>query len=111
MFKSKCCNADTQIEMSPDFFSDNPKKMKVGTCWYKCNKCGKPCNVKNLKMKEKKRIKVSDKATAQALAEFLYKEGMRHGQDINNIVQDLHALEKKWGVKPTKKYVDVWLEP
>jgi len=59
----------------------------------------------------KKKVKVADKATAQALAEFLYKEGIRHGQDIHSIVRDLRALEKKWGVKPTKKYVDVWVEP
>ena len=61
-------------------------------------------------MKEKKRVKVNSKEVAQALCEFLYKEGRRHGQDIYQIVQDLHKLEDKWGVKPTKKYVDTWVE-
>ncbi len=45
MFKSKCCNADVKWVMSPDFAGDDPKKMRVGTCSFECEKCGKPCDV------------------------------------------------------------------
>ncbi len=44
MFKSKCCNMDVKWVMSPDFLGDDPKKMKVGTCSFECEKCGKPCD-------------------------------------------------------------------
>ncbi len=45
MFKSKCCNAGVKWVMSPDFIGDDPKKMKVGTCSFECEVCGKPCDV------------------------------------------------------------------
>lgn len=44
MFKSKCCNTDVKFIMSPDFVGDDPKKMRVGTCSFVCEKCGKPCD-------------------------------------------------------------------
>lgn len=46
MYKSKCCNADAKWVISPDFLGDDPKKMRVGTCSFKCEKCGEPCDVK-----------------------------------------------------------------
>ncbi len=44
MFKSKCCKADVTWVMSPDFPGDDPKKMKIGTCWFQCEECGKNCD-------------------------------------------------------------------
>ncbi len=31
--------------MSPDFVGDDPKKMRIGTCSFECERCGKPCDV------------------------------------------------------------------
>lgn len=45
---------------------------------------------------------VKTKSEAIALAGFLWNEGCRHGEDIRHIVEDLHALEKKWKVRPRK---------
>ena len=46
--KSKCCNADVIIVMSPDFPGDDIKTLEVGTCHYQCKKCGKACDVKEV---------------------------------------------------------------
>ena len=59
---------------------------------------------------KKEIIPVKSKVEAQILAEFLYKEGHRHGQDIWEIVDDLRLLEKKWGVKPRGRYVGKWVK-
>lgn len=56
-------------------------------------------------------VQIKSKTEAQIFCEFLYKEGFRHGQDINRIVEDLRELEKKWGVKPRGKYVGKWVKP
>ncbi|MEO0166586.1 MAG: hypothetical protein ABIL39_10675 [candidate division WOR-3 bacterium] len=53
---------------------------------------------------------MKDKETAQALAEFLHKEATRHMGDIIRIRRDLRKLKEKWGVTPTGKYVDIWIE-
>jgi len=45
MYKSKCCNADVKYATYPDFIGDDPKKMRVGTYSFECEKCGKPCDV------------------------------------------------------------------
>jgi hypothetical protein len=42
-----------------------------------------------------------NKSEAQALANFLYREGIRHWDDIRKIVEDLRLIEKKWNVKPS----------
>ena len=55
-------------------------------------------------------LPVKTLSEAQALCEFLYKEGHRHGDDIWQIVDDLHLLEKKWGVKPRGRYVGKWIK-
>jgi len=44
MYKSKCCNADVKYAIYPDFIGDDPKKMRIGTCSFECEKCGKPCD-------------------------------------------------------------------
>jgi len=46
-FVSKCCRAEAQIVFSdfPDFIGDDPKKQKVGTSWFRCTKCDKPCDI------------------------------------------------------------------
>ena len=44
MHKSKCCNANIRFAISPDFIGDDPKKMRVGTCSFECEKCGNPCD-------------------------------------------------------------------
>jgi len=43
---SKCCLAEVKSEVCSDFIGDNPKTMKIGTCYYTCQKCGQPCDVK-----------------------------------------------------------------
>ena len=60
---------------------------------------------------ERKIVFVKSRAEAQALSEFLYKEGCRHGDDIRKIVDDLHELERKWKVKPRGRYLNVWVKP
>ena len=42
---SKCCGGKIKIDMSPDFPGDDPKTMKIGTCSYRCQECGEPCDV------------------------------------------------------------------
>jgi hypothetical protein len=54
---------------------------------------------------------VRNRAEAQALSEFLYKEGKRHGDDIRKIVEDLRLLERKWKVKPRGIFVGKWVKP
>ena len=49
MYYSKCCNAKVKSEMCPDFIGDNPKEMKIGTCYFICEKCGFDCDVKKYK--------------------------------------------------------------
>lgn len=38
---SSCCHAPVNVGGIPDF----PKDDKPVTCYYKCNKCGMPCNI------------------------------------------------------------------
>lgn len=46
-YKSKCCNAETKLSNpSPDFYGDKPKNMKIGTRFFICSKCNKPCDIK-----------------------------------------------------------------
>jgi len=33
------------MDISPDFFGDDPKTMKVGTSCFICTKCKKPCDI------------------------------------------------------------------
>lgn len=49
LFTSKCCGAEAIIEMHPDFYGDDPKTIKMGTCSFVCEKCGKPCDIKPIK--------------------------------------------------------------
>jgi hypothetical protein len=46
-FISKCCRSEAQIVFSgiPDFIGGDPKKQEVGTCWFRCVKCDKPCDI------------------------------------------------------------------
>ena len=44
---------------------------------------------------------------AQALADFLWYERERHGDDIEQIEMDLKALEEKWRVTPRSRRVHV----
>ncbi|MDD5589207.1 MAG: hypothetical protein PHP92_04085 [Candidatus Nanoarchaeia archaeon] len=42
-YRSVCCNAKVEVVGPlPDFIGD--KNPKIGTCYYKCMKCGEPCN-------------------------------------------------------------------
>ena len=43
---SKCCNFEVSLDISADFIGDDPKKMTIGTCNFRCMKCKKPCDVK-----------------------------------------------------------------
>ncbi len=53
--------------------------------------------------------KLRTKSEAQSLADFLWNEGMRHGEDIYRIVDDLRKIEKKWKIKPrrVREFVEV----
>ena len=44
---------------------------------------------------------------AQALANFLWNEMQRHTDDIEQIAQDLKALQEKWAVTPRLRRVYV----
>ena len=46
-YLSKCCNAPAKPKFSdfPDFPGDDIEKQKIGTCWFMCKKCNKPCDV------------------------------------------------------------------
>jgi len=44
-YLSKCCKTEIITIMSPDFIGDDTKTMRVGTCHFGCNKCGKPCDI------------------------------------------------------------------
>lgn len=44
-FVSKCCDAEAQMEFSPDFVGDDPEKQEVVTCSFLCTQCGKPCDI------------------------------------------------------------------
>jgi hypothetical protein len=46
---------------------------------------------------------IASKDQAQAMADFLWNEKQRHLDDIERIDQDLHKLEKIWGVLPSWK--------
>jgi hypothetical protein len=43
--KSNCCNAEIKIDMTSDFYGDNPKTMQIGTCYYVCIECKQACDV------------------------------------------------------------------
>jgi hypothetical protein len=47
MLVSKCCNSHVTMHMSPDFPGDIVEEMTIGTCYYICTKCGKPCDVQS----------------------------------------------------------------
>ena len=43
--KSSCCRAKVRFsDFAPDFIGDDPKTIKIGTCYATCTKCGEPCN-------------------------------------------------------------------
>lgn len=46
-FISKCCKEEATIVFSdfPDFLGDDPKKQEVGTAWFTCNGCKRPCDI------------------------------------------------------------------
>jgi hypothetical protein len=46
VLKSRCCDAEAIIVMSPDFPGDDIKTMVVGTCHYQCKQCGEACDIK-----------------------------------------------------------------
>ena len=44
--KSKCCKAEVEINCTSDFIGDNPHDENyIGTCYFECKQCGKPCDV------------------------------------------------------------------
>ena len=44
--KSTCCKAEIKLsDLSPDFIGDNPKTMRIGTCYSVCTKCHQPCDI------------------------------------------------------------------
>lgn len=44
---SKCCGAELLTEYSPDFFGDEIRHVNyIGTCYYVCSYCKKPCDIK-----------------------------------------------------------------
>jgi len=45
-YKSSCCRTRVKFsDPSPDFIGDDPKIMKIGTCYVICTKCGKACDI------------------------------------------------------------------
>jgi Fe2+ or Zn2+ uptake regulation protein len=46
-FTSKCCKAEAIIQFSDlsDFLGDDPKRQKIGTAHFICEKCKKPCDI------------------------------------------------------------------
>lgn len=43
---SDCCKRKAIVcGPSPDFIGDDPKTMKIGTCFYRCTRCGEPCDL------------------------------------------------------------------
>jgi len=63
--KSECCKAGVRYsEPAPDFIGDTHPL--IGTCYYICNKCNKPCNIyvpvrKTWKINPSTKIKPSKK--------------------------------------------------
>ncbi len=53
--------------------------------------------------------KLRSRVEAQILSDLLWNEGMRHGEDIYKIVDDLREIERKWKVKPrrVREFVEV----
>jgi hypothetical protein len=45
MLKSKCCQAEVKMIMSPDFPGDSTQTMVISTCHYHCKQCGKDCDI------------------------------------------------------------------
>lgn len=43
--KSSCCNAEVTFDIAPDFIGDKKEDMTIGTCCFKCKKCGKFCDI------------------------------------------------------------------
>lgn len=54
---------------------------------------------------------IKTKDEARVFAYFLAKELLRHKKDCEDIIRDLRALEKKWGVVTPDVSVDEWVEP
>ena len=46
----------------------------------------------------------------QCFSEYLIKERHRHEEDISNIDADLSYLETYYGIKPTGKFINVWID-
>jgi hypothetical protein len=59
-YLSKCCKAVVVGTMSQDFIGDVSDQMHVGTCYYECSECGKPCDIYTGKKKTEKTCKLSD---------------------------------------------------
>lgn len=44
--KSSCCKAPIRYsDLAPDFIGDDPKTMRMGTCYIICTKCNQPCDM------------------------------------------------------------------
>jgi hypothetical protein len=44
--KSKCCKAEIITIASQDFVGDDIlEEGYVGTCYFECSQCGKPCDI------------------------------------------------------------------
>jgi len=60
-YLSKCCKTLVIGTMSPDFIGDKPETMTVGTCYFVCSKCGKPCDIiQSKKIKKEKTCKLKE---------------------------------------------------
>jgi len=80
--KSECCKVPIRYsDFAPDFIGDDPKTMRVGTCYAICNKCNQPCNIyipirktwkinPATKVKGDKREKIKDKEINKEIQEI-----------------------------------------
>jgi hypothetical protein len=60
-YLSNCCKAYVIGTMSGDFIGDKPETMTVGTCYFVCSKCNKPCDIyTGKKIKKEKTCKLKD---------------------------------------------------
>jgi CO dehydrogenase/acetyl-CoA synthase alpha subunit len=85
-YKSDCCRAKVRFsDFAPDFIGDDPKTMKIGTCYYICTKCEEACDIyipirkvwarnPSEQIIGNKRKKVSVKLTDKEIKEILKNE-------------------------------------
>jgi len=46
---SICCNSSVKVSVTKDFLGD--KESSLGTAYYICTKCNKPCDITGVKKK------------------------------------------------------------